>query len=141
MQALKRFTEFYTHLTLDKLNQLDEIYGSDIEFIDPVTKVHGLDALTRYFFRVLEGTTHCRFDIHKINAIGPNDAVIEWTMQFAHKQLNKGQAIEVDGVSVLRLNEDKITYHRDYYDMGAMLYEHVPLFGKLVSWLKARLAH
>ena len=28
---------------------------------------------------------------------------------------------------------------KDYYDMGAMLYEHIPLLGKIISMLKARL--
>jgi hypothetical protein len=30
--------------------------------------------------------------------------------------------------------------HRDYFDAGALLYEHLPVLGTLIGWLKRRLA-
>ncbi len=33
---------------------------------------------------------------------------------------------------------DKVYRHRDYFDAGAMLYEHLPVLGRVVSWLKRR---
>jgi hypothetical protein len=33
----------------------------------------------------------------------------------------------------------KVRYHRDYFDLGAMLYEHLPLLGSLVKTIKRRL--
>jgi len=34
---------------------------------------------------------------------------------------------------------DKVYRHRDYFDAGAMLYEHLPVVGRVVSWLKRRI--
>jgi hypothetical protein len=39
----------------------------------------------------------------------------------------------------LRTRNGKIYYHRDYFDMGAMLYEHLPLLGRIIQRLKHRL--
>jgi hypothetical protein len=33
----------------------------------------------------------------------------------------------------------KICYHRDYYDLGALLYERIPILGSLIRSIKARL--
>jgi hypothetical protein len=30
--------------------------------------------------------------------------------------------------------------HHDYFDAGALLYEHVPILGGVIGWLKGRLA-
>ncbi|WHI49643.1 hypothetical protein P3339_14310 [Microbulbifer sp. MLAF003] len=34
---------------------------------------------------------------------------------------------------------DKVFYHEDFYDMGAMVYEQVPLLGSLIRKIKSRL--
>ena len=53
--------------------------------------------------------------------------------------LRGGAPISVDGCSHL-LWWDKVYQHRDYFDACAMLYEHLPLMGGVIAWLKRRLA-
>ena len=57
----------------------------------------------------------------------------------SHPQLASGAEIEVTGISHIRY-DDLIFYHRDYYDLGEMLYEHIPAYGWITRKLKARLA-
>jgi hypothetical protein len=59
-------------------------------------------------------------------------------MHFRHPGLGD-RLISVRGVSHLQIN-DKIDYHEDFYDMGAMLYEQLPLIGTVTRWLRLRLA-
>ena len=56
-----------------------------------------------------------------------------------HPSLRAGDTIRVEGASYLRTHNGKIYYHRDYFDMGAMLYEHLPLLGRIVQRIKKRL--
>ena len=35
---------------------------------------------------------------------------------------------------------ERVYRHRDYFDAGALLYEHLPLLGSVIAWLKRRLA-
>jgi hypothetical protein len=58
-------------------------------------------------------------------------------MTYSHPKLNKGQSINVEGMSQLRFS-DKIFAHRDYFDVGQMLYEQVPFLGGLIGLLKNR---
>ena len=36
--------------------------------------------------------------------------------------------------------DGKVERHRDYFDAGALLYQHVPLLGSAIRWLQRRLA-
>ncbi|MCT7655735.1 hypothetical protein MBH78_16005 [Oceanimonas sp. NS1] len=53
-------------------------------------------------------------------------------------RLNGGRPVTVPGVSHLCF-ADSIYYHRDFFDLGAMLYEQLPLLGKGIRALKRRL--
>lgn len=135
---LERFVETYQGLNKDNLNTLRALYSADIEFVDNLHHLHGFDALLHYFERQYSNLTHCQFHILDIRQ-SQESAWVTWEMDFAHPQLNSGQVIRVDGASHLRLNET-IYYHRDYFDMGAVLYEHLPVMGKIVCWIKNRAA-
>ena len=135
---LGRLEDFYRHLDNSRLPQLSRIYHPDIVFIDPVGQHNGVDALEEYFRQLLKTDNYCRFDIQQAQKNG-NEATLLWRMDYAHPKLNKGQDLSLDGISHLRLADDLIIYQRDYYDMGAMLYEHVPLLGTAVRALKTRL--
>ena len=45
-----------------------------------------------------------------------------WTMFLNHPKL-RGETVRVEGASYLRTRNGKVYYHRDYFDLGAMLYE------------------
>lgn len=136
---LSEFRAFYTQLQSSSLSQLSAVYSDDVKFIDPVAEHNGLDALHRYFDRLLENCGDCRFTIHRC-LLQEKRGVVTWTMRFSHPKLNKGSVICVDGCSEITLNtEQKICLQRDYYDLGAMLYQHLPLVGPVINWLKKRL--
>lgn len=136
---LSTFRAFYEQLQSSSLSQLSSVYSEDIMFIDPVAEHHGLDALRTYFDRLLVNCQECRFTIHDCLLQG-QQGFVTWTMAFRHPKVNKGKMLYVDGCSELVLNsEQKICMQRDYYDLGAMLYQHLPLLGPLINWLKKRL--
>ncbi len=69
-----------------------------------------------------------------------NQYFIEWEMTVRHPKLNKGEAILVPGATLFKVDEqEKIIFHRDYFDAGVMLYEHIPLLGRLIKWVKGRI--
>jgi hypothetical protein len=60
-------------------------------------------------------------------------------MKLKHPKLNGGQPVEVNGVSQIRFSGDRVIYHRDYFDLGEMLYENIPLLGVVIRNIKQRL--
>ncbi|MEM7570715.1 MAG: nuclear transport factor 2 family protein [Pseudomonadota bacterium] len=138
MDLLDRFRAFYASLGRGDLSGLNTVYSQDVSFIDPVGTHQGLRQLEAYFQALLDGCAACQFKIRGLRETGET-AFVEWTMSFAHKRLKAGQDIHVDGFSILSIANGKVDMQRDYYDMGAMIYEHVPVVGRIVRALRGRL--
>jgi hypothetical protein len=45
----------------------------------------------------------------------------------------------VRGVTLIRFT-DRIYYHEDFFDLGAMLYQHVPVLGSVIRYLNNRMS-
>jgi hypothetical protein len=135
---LDRFCDFYRSFDQRPLSELATIYHADIEFQDPAHKVSGIVDLQAYFARSMQQVTSCRFDIEQVSELD-GEAYVRWSMHLSHPQLNAGQSVTVPGVSHLRFAET-IHWHRDYFDLGAMLYEQLPLLGRIIRAIKRRLA-
>ena len=136
--VVEEFTRFYESLGAGTSVDLTPVYADNIEFIDPVHRMQGLPALDQYFNDLMTNVASLEFRITETD-VSDGQAYLQWIMSYQHPKLAGGQTINVAGISHIRF-EDKITYHRDYYDLGEMLYEHVPLYGWITRWLKARLA-
>ena len=143
MTAIDRFANFYQTLAIADITQLEQIYANDITLIDPVGTHHGLAQLTAYFENLLVNAKHCEFAIHHIAAHEQQDLLthqsftVTWTMSFATPRLNAGETIHVDGITLLKVRDDAIFFHQDYYDLGQMVYEHVPILKFIIKKIKA----
>lgn len=127
----------YQDFNLDSVFHLDSIYQQNILFKDPFCSVKGINALQHYFSDSLKNINYCHFHFDTPLSLG-TEAYINWQMDFSHKRINKGKSILVDGTSHIKY-DSKIFYHRDYYDGGALLYEHLPLMGRLIKHIKNRM--
>lgn len=138
MIAIQKFKSYYTNLDTESVQKLREIYTDDIVFIDPVTEHKGLKNLEAYFSGLLQDTQTCVFEIREVS---PDATVIfvTWQMTFSHPKIKAGTALKVDGVSELMIRGDKICFQRDYYDMGEMIYQHIPVLGSVIRLIKKRL--
>lgn len=134
---LRNFVVIYQQLDTDNLELLKEIYHAEITFIDPLHQVSGFDNLHQYFTGLYQNLSACTFKINEVFTQG-QQAAIYWQMQYQHKQLNQGRMVTVTGHSHIKANEDKVIYHRDYLDAGAMLYEQLPVIGRVIQWVKRR---
>jgi len=136
-QWLTNFINIYQSLNTENVHEICKIYHADIIFEDPIHKVEGLENLLDYFNNLYQNLSSCEFIIDDYFYNG-DTAAIYWTMSFEHEKLNGGKSIEVKGHTHLNGNSDKVTYHRDYLDVGAMLYEHIPFLGSVVKFIKKR---
>ncbi|TMM43132.1 nuclear transport factor 2 family protein [Colwellia ponticola] len=137
---LSNFVTVYQKLSTDNLQLLSTIYHEQVTFIDPIHKVEGFDDLYQYFTNLYQNLSSCDFIIDDVIWQG-SQASIFWTMSYKHPKLNKGNCVIVLGSSHIQGADSKVIYHRDYLDLGAMLYEQLPVFGKLTKWIKNKAAN
>lgn len=138
MEQIKRFKDFYRNLHQADLSRITEIYDDAVVFRDPVHTVKGAADVHAYMTDLCENLNVCRFE-YLDQVVEEGAAFIKWDMHFSHKRLGD-EVISVRGISHIQFR-DKIFYHEDTYDMGAMLYDNLPLLGSVTKWLKGRLAH
>ncbi len=136
---MDHFKNIFNQLNNNNLELLDEIYTLDVTFRDPVHALDGLPALRDYYARLYNGVVSCRFEF-EAEILEGQQGMLVWLMQFQHTRFRPGETLELRGVSHLRFLEDgRVNYHRDYFDMGEFIYERVPVLGCVIRAIKRRL--
>lgn len=145
MDVIERFCKIYTDICQISPDDLESIYAKDVVFVDPITTHRGIDAVKNYFSNLLTQAESCKFDIADVfDCDGNNTArtqvthIVNWTMHLTLKGNNKH--ITLDGTTQLNVVDDIVAYHKDYYDLGEMVYEHVPILGFVIKKIKGKLA-
>jgi len=139
-EFLREFAKGFASLNKNNLQRLPELYSYDIAFADPMHEVQGLSDLHVYFAELYANVQHLKFDFHAFDQVREGKGYLRWTMNYSHPRLNGGKTIQVQGCSHLLWSDNRVFQHRDFFDAGAMLYEHLPIMGRAIRWLKGRLA-
>ncbi len=137
---LKRFKSLYQQLNRETITPelISSCYADDIVFQDPFHQVHGVKKLTEYFVSMYSNVEHISFNF--TNSLHADDrSMLRWTMKFSHPRIRNGEQVSVEGCSELQWQNGKIIRHQDFFDAGAMLYEHLPVLGWIIRKLKGRM--
>jgi limonene-1,2-epoxide hydrolase len=113
----------------------EDFYDPRAVFDDPMVHLEGRDRLISYYTRLYDNVIDIHFDVTSEICVG-DETYARWTMRLKHKRLKSGQEMRVDGVSYVKSRDGKAIYHRDYFDLGSMLYENIPGFGNLVKLIR-----
>lgn len=135
---VENFKRIFNELDSQHLHLVGELYSDDVQFHDPIHDVKGLEALHAYFAGLYDGVKTCTFTF-EAEQVGDGEAMLTWIMHLEHGRFRRGEMVHVPGASHIRFNAEKVTYHRDYFDVGHLIYERVPLLGALVRKIKNRL--
>lgn len=136
---LEKFCNFYSIFDVSNIDSLHEFYTDEAIFKDPVHELEGIEAMRVYIADLCAQVSFCNFVFHQHVENGDR-AFLRWTMRYAHPKVLGGKSLELDGCTEIEFIDDRVCYHCDYYDMGAMLYEHLPVIGAVIRWLRKRLA-
>lgn len=131
---------FFNAVNKDTMHLVDELYDRNAVLEDPIGKRVGSDAIKAYYAELYKNVREIRFDFS--DSLSQSEKfVVVWKMRLVSSGLNSGKPVVVEGNSLLRvdLKTDKVTYHRDYFDMGAFIYEHIPVLGSAVRFVKSKL--
>lgn len=131
--------ETFRSLSIDNIESVRQIYTADITFIDPFTQVNGIDNLVEYFSNHYANLQGCYFD-YTDEVVCGNRVHLEWRMSFRHPHLSGGNQIDVDGISTFVFEHDRVSYHRDYFDSSAVIYQNIPVLRGVIKFIRGRIA-
>ncbi len=132
------FKQLYSTFNNNTPAQLPKLYHPSITFKDPIHELKGIAALTQYFASFCQENTCYRFEFTN-EVISQDQAFFQWRMHYAHPSLANGKPLSLNGGTLIKF-ENQIFYHEDFYDMGAMIYQHIPLLGWAVKKINTRIA-
>ena len=134
---IENFIAMYHRVNIKTLSLLPYLYHDRIHYICPLTEIHSLPDLIRYSEQAFESVLQCEFTVTD-KLVMENRAALYWRLSLRHKAIDQGLPIELDGHSLLQQQDGLITFHRDYFDSGQLVYERLPVLGTAIRWYKAR---
>ncbi len=133
---LQDFKAFYQEANSSNIERMDRIYTQDVEFRDPLHTILGILALKSFIKNLYANSSYVQFE-YTDEQRGENSATITWHMKFSSAALAGGKMITLRGITQVRFT-DRIYYQEDFYDLGAMLYQHIPVLGPIIRFVNNR---
>lgn len=139
-EFVQRSIDAFNEVNRDNFAPLKDFYHPDVIFKDPLVTINGLDELTEYYKDMYKSVKNISFHFHN-TLINEFEVVLIWKMTFQAARLNSGNPIEVEGTSFLIFDKEteKVIYHRDYFDVAAMVYDYIPGVAFLLRRVRNRL--
>ena len=133
--------KFFSDLNKDTMHLVDEFYDENACFQDPVARITERKQIKNYYAHLYNDLESIRFEFSDEIKQGDTEA-LAWKMILKTKSLNAGKPVVVDGISHIKFGgrEGKVIYHRDYFDMGAFVYEYIPVLGQVIKMVKRKLS-
>jgi limonene-1,2-epoxide hydrolase len=135
-----RVCAFWESLSRASLATLREVYDDEVRFRDPFNDLQGAAALHALLARMFEQLEAPRFVVREV-ALQDDGAMLVWDFHYRLRNWQPTRLRQIHGLSHVRFGSDgRVIDHRDYWDAAAEVYEHLPLLGPLLRWLKRRMA-
>lgn len=135
-----RIDKFYNGLNAENLKErVSALYAENVQFSSPFAALSGRDELLKHYEELFRNVKGLTLEVTE-EFISGQETVLLWEATYAHDKLSDGAQLKVSGVSHLTFANDQIISQRDYFDAGAAVYEHVTLVGRIVRWVKNKVA-
>lgn len=136
MTNTTKIINFYEKMKPGDISRLSEIYEEDAFFKDPFNELKSLRDISRIFEEMFNELDDPYFVF--IDKVSQNHQIfLTWDFVFT----KSGRNFKIHGSSHLKLSDNgKITYHRDYWDVGEELLLKLPIIKTLYGALRKKLS-
>lgn len=140
-KASKGFAALYGDLSVENVQaNARKVYAPGAWFNDTVATEVGVDAIERYLLRTARNAELVQAKVTDVAVSGP-DCYVRWTMEVRVKSLAGGEPIRTEGISQLRFDDQgRIVLHQDFWNPANGIYEHLPLLGPSIRFVKGLIA-
>lgn len=138
-ETLERYATAFEEMTPDTLDDLGQLVGDDLHFVDPFNDLRGREAFLDIFREMFGRLQDPAFAVSDA-AMGRQAGYLRWCMTFRTKP--GGPLWQIDGMSELHFGPDgRVTAHIDHWDAGSKFYGKLPGLGWLIERIRRRLSH
>ena len=139
-ERLDHLIGYFETITEATVPKLRDFYAADASFKGPLNEVHKVEQIEQIFAHMFGPLSEPRFIVHTRIEQG-DEAFLTWDFRFRIKKYKPDVEQVIRGGSHLCFDaQNKVCYHRDYWDAAEELYEKLPLIGGLMRFVKRRMA-
>lgn len=137
-EAILRMKDFFSAMTPETVHtKCAQVYAEDAWLNDTVKTIEGRAAIEQYFAETAGAVDALSVRFTDVATSGDN-YYLRWVMTVKLKKMEN--PIVTIGMTHMRFNpEGLIVLHQDYWDSAAGLYEHLPVVGGLIRYIKNRI--
>ena len=136
MNSLREFKEWFINLNESTLDNIVTYYDENVFFKDPFNEFNGREKLKKLFIHMFNTLKNPHF-VFIDNIENSEGVFLTWDFIFSYKE----KLFKIHGSSHLKLNDqEKIVYHRDYWDVGEEILLKIPLIKRLYRFFQSKLA-
>ena len=141
-KRIQAFITLYDHLDDGSIDaQITETYAEKFYFNDTLVTIHDRQNLLQYLKHTQQQLDAIEFEVLSVQDDG-EDSYLRWLMRTRLKSIAQDMDIQSIGISNLRFNADnKIILHKDYWDSMQGFYQHLPIIGGVLRWIKNGLSN
>jgi len=140
VQAWKDALADLTFPTDEQKNALDAVYADDLFFNDTLKTLRSGSEVKKHLVATADLLTSGSVECHSTTRDENGDYYVRWQMSYAGPKMNSGKPIVTIGMTQLRFNEQgRVIFHQDYWDSATGVFEHIPLVGGLVKFIRGRM--
>jgi hypothetical protein len=138
--ALSRLAAYFAEMTDVSVREgTGAVYAPTAYLNDNLVFVEGAAAIEAYFLHSTGDTDTISVDFLDVVKSGP-DYFVRWRMTIKNKRLKKGQPLSSYGMTHFRFDDQgRVLMHKDFWDAATGLYEHLPVVGGMLRFVRSRL--
>jgi hypothetical protein len=138
VEQMERLRGFFTRMDATAIRHaVDGLYAPDAYLNDNLVALEGAAAIADYFAETMTRVSSLRVDLLSMAHAGP-DYFVRWRMTIESPQLGGGRPLKSYGMTHFRFDETgRVLLHRDFWDAGTGLYEHLPVVGSILRRVRA----
>ena len=138
IRGVRNFQQFFADVSVDSVRGLiSELYAEHVWFNDTLKTMRGRDEVEEYFLKTTEHVDFIRAEVVD-SAISGRNCYVRWVMDVRFK--GQTDTVQTIGMTLLRFNrQGQVVLHQDFWDSSAGFYEHLPVLGGVLRWIKSKI--
>lgn len=140
-RGLEAWKGLLSNLTEENIRgRASRVYADETFFNDTLKTLRSGEAVEEYLLETAKLLHSGTVEYHDTLRSADGTWYVRWEMVYRGKKLAGGEPIRTIGMSQLRFDaEGRVVLHQDFWDASRGIFEHIPVVGPQVRWIKGRL--
>lgn len=140
-RGLENWKALLSNLTVENIRgKAARVYAERTFFNDTLKTLRTSAEIEEYLLETAEMLESGAVEFRDTVRAEDGSYYVRWEMVYRGRKLGGGEPIRTIGMSQLRFDEGgRVILHQDFWDASRGIFEHLPVIGTQVRWVKRRL--